>query len=70
MAILTEADVLRLVEHRCRVHGDGAVARRLGVSVSYLINLRKGRTGIGPKLLEAMGLEPVYRTNVKRFDWP
>ena len=62
--------MLRLVEHRCRVHGEVAVARRLGVSRSYLINLRKGRTGVGPKLLEAMGLEPVYRTNLKWFDWP
>lgn len=68
MAILTEADVVRLVEQRCRVQGDVAVARVLGVSRSYLINLRSGRTGIGPKLVQAMGLEPVYRTTVGALD--
>lgn len=61
MAILTEADVLRLVEREARIMGTAKLAKKLGLSTPYLINLRKGRVGIGPRLLAAMQLETVYR---------
>lgn len=59
--ILTEDDVLALITQKCNVHGVVAMARRLGVSQAYLINIRERRVGIGPKILTAMGMEPVYR---------
>lgn len=59
--ILTEDDVLALIIQKCTVHGVAAMARRLGVSQAYLINIRQRRVGIGPKILTAMGMEPVYR---------
>ena len=71
MAILTEDDVLTLLLRECRMHGDKAMAARLGLSHTYLINIRKGRKakhGIGPKLAQALGLEVVYRTRVDRLE--
>lgn len=61
MAILTEAEVVRRVLHQERVVGTKALARQLGVSECSLINLRKGRKGVGPKLLAGLKLEVVYR---------
>lgn len=59
--ILTEAQVHGLLFKACNLHGCRAVARRLGVSQAYLVNIRKGRKRIGPKIFSAMGMEPVYR---------
>ena len=40
-------------------HGQSEAARRMGVSVSYLCNIMKGRADPGPLVLEALGLEKV-----------
>lgn len=59
--ILTHNEVLALLLKACNLHGTVAVARRLGIETAYLINIQRGRKGIGPKIFSAMGMEPVYR---------
>lgn len=62
MAILTGDAVRARLLRECGRYGEAAVATRLGVSASLLINIRQGRAAIGPKVLDGMGLEVVYRT--------
>lgn len=59
--IMTHDEVLGLLVKACNLHGTVAVARRLGIETAYLINIHRGRKGIGPKIVAAMGMEPVYR---------
>lgn len=61
MRLLTEFDVLDELVRMCNLYGSGLMARQLGVSQAYLINVRRGRVGIGPKVVAALGFEPVYR---------
>lgn len=56
---LTHKEVLqRLSDHiRARGHGGQKVcADEMGVSQGYLNDVLKGRTRIGPKILESLGL--------------
>jgi transcriptional regulator with XRE-family HTH domain len=55
--------VRRLVEEK----GLSQASRDLGVSVSYVCNMMKGRADPGPLVLEALGLERVvtYRKRPK-----
>lgn len=48
-------------------HGQSEAARRMGVSVSYICNMMKGRADPGPLVLDALGLEKVvtYRRKQK-----
>lgn len=55
MSIDPKQEVARLVE----ANGLSGTARTLGVSVSYLCNMMKGRADPGPLVLNALGLEKV-----------
>lgn len=59
--VMTHAEVVDRLLRACRIHGDLAVSRRLGLSRAYLINLRNGRVRLGEKCLSAMGVDTLYR---------
>lgn len=52
-----EAEVLRLLEQRIKKDGSAlAFARKSGISVQYLCDVRKRRRGLSTRMLAALGL--------------
>lgn len=62
---MTEDDVRALL--RKKTAGRKAVhwARENGVSQSYLSEFMSGSKGVGPQIIDALGLEVVYRRKRK-----
>ncbi len=61
---ISKEQLIALIDALIREHGSGrAAARELGVSQSYLSDVRHGRRDAGQKLLDALYLEkePRYR---------
>ena len=58
---LSHDQVLMLLRKRQGSRSLRAYAKELGITVAYLSKVLRGEMGIGPKLLEAMQLEAVYR---------
>ncbi len=57
---MNQQSVLKLLEARIADAGSAKdLARRLGISETYLSNVRRGHQAPGPLLLETLGLERV-----------
>jgi len=60
--ILTKAGVIKLIQDKIKGGmSQSDIAREFDVSSAYVSDILLGRRGPGPKFLEKLELEPVYR---------
>ena len=58
---LTQEQVLKLMRTRQGSRTHGEFAKELGIYASQLSAIYRGETGIGPRVLRALGLTKVVR---------
>lgn len=59
--ILSESQVLALLDSRCRQQGQASLARSIGASAQMVCDVRKGRKGLSAAVARGLG----YRKTVR-----
>lgn len=59
--ILTEAQIVALLNSRCKHERQATVARSLGVTPQLICDIRNGRKRVSPQLLAGLGYRRVVR---------